>query len=167
MKKGISLLIGFFFIVTNFSANNNINVLLYVNSNYSYKNVVNFVETGIEFFVFTDGVFDFNCSDSSFKKNTTIFIDRDYNGRIKSVGNTIINYDNFGNVTRIGNVSMRYKRGILTNVGNLSINYDRWGNTVFYGNVYDNFYVHNGITINLHVGDICNYNDTYFLSQRF
>lgn len=133
--------------------------------NYSYNDAVNFVERGVEFFIFTNGEFDFDYNNNL--GNRGIRIDRDYRGRIQRIGNTNINYDRSGNVTRIGNVFMRYYRGQLTNVGNLTVRYNYWGNPTFYGNVKDNYYNHNGFRINLNIGDIFNYNDAYFFRNDF
>ena len=129
---------------------------------YSYNNAVNFFERGIEFFVFTNGDFDF---DTSFN-NRGVRVNRDFRGRIRNVGNVFINYDRRGNVTRIGNIFIRYHRGRLTNVGNLRVRYDRWDYPVFYGNVRD-FYYNNGVRFNISFGDVCDYNDAYFFRNDF
>ena len=163
MKRGLLLLLGMLIMVSSVEANNGNKLLNRIGFNYSYDNSVNFIERGVEFFVFTNGDFDF---DTRFR-NTRVPIRRDFRGRIQRVGNVFINYDYFGNVTRIGNISMRYYRGRLTNVGNLRVRYDRWGYPAFYGQVRSNFYYHNGVRINLNIGDICNYNDAYFSGRDF
>lgn len=133
------------------------------NENYGYENAVNFFERGIEFFVFTNGDFDFDTSNSYTRG---VRINRDYNGLIRSVGNVFINYDRFGNVTRIGNIFMQYYRGRLTRVGDLRISYDRWNRPIFRENVQD-FYMDNGIRFSINFGRIYNYNDAFFTHRDF
>ena len=163
MKRGLLLLLGMFMMVSTVEANNGNKLLNRIGFHYSYDNSVNFIERGVEFFVFTNGEFDF---DTRFD-NRRVQIRRDFRGRIRRVGRVYINYDAFGNVSRIGNVFMRYYRNRLTNVGNLSVRYDRWGYPLFYGNVKNNYFYDNGIRINLNIGDICNYNDAYFYRNDF
>jgi hypothetical protein len=175
MKKSVLIILGIFMIVSNIRAKtgnkrpNNIKV------NYIYNNAVNFTELGIEFFIFTNGDFDFNphVADSyydyngrRFQNNRSLKVNRDYRGRITRIGNAFINYDYRGNVTRIGSVFLRYRFGQLTNVGDLNVQYDRWGNPNFYGNVRD-FYFENGIRFSIGFGDVCDYNDTYFYRNDF
>ncbi|MEE9408316.1 MAG: hypothetical protein V3V28_09595 [Polaribacter sp.] len=175
MKKGVLILLGMFMMVSTVEAKNG-NYLPNNNwVNYSYNNAVNFTERGIEFFIFTNGEFDFdtNYNDTYYDYNgrrtrsSGVKIDRDYRGRVRRIGNVFVNYDYRGNVSRIGNVYMRYFRGNLTKVGNLRISYNRGGYPEFYGHVKDNFYYDNGFRINLNIGDICNYNDTYFYRSDF
>ncbi len=141
--------------------------------NYNYNNAVNFIERGIEFYVFTNGEFDFNShiNDSYYNerraRNNNLRIERDFRGRIRTIGSVFINYDLRGNVSRIGNIFMRYNSGRLTRVGNLNVRYNRGGYANFSGYVRDNFYYDNGIRINLNIGDVCNYNDTYFSHRDF
>jgi hypothetical protein len=174
MKKGVLLLLGMFIMVSTVEANNS-NKLSTIKGNYLYNNSVNFTELGIEFFIFTNGDFDFNTYDNDFykdhngrriKNNRDVRIDRNYKGQITKIGNAFINYDYRGNVTRIGNISLSYRFGKLTNVGDLRVQYDRWGNPNFYGNVR-NYYYDNGIRFSLNFGDVCNYNDTYFYRNDF
>jgi hypothetical protein len=175
MKKSVLIILGIFMIVSNIRAKtgnkrpNNIKV------NYIYNNAVNFTELGIEFFIFTNGDFDFNphVADSyydyngrRFQNNRSLKVNRDYRGRITRIGNAFINYDYRGNVTRIGSVFLRYRFGQLTNVGDLNVQYDRWGNPNLYGNVRD-FYFENGIRFSIGFGDVCDYNDTYFYRNDF
>ncbi|MCI2227762.1 hypothetical protein MC378_01195 [Polaribacter sp. MSW13] len=175
MKKGVLILIGMFMMVSTVEAKNGNELPNRIGFNYSYDNSVNFIERGIEFFVFTNGDFDFNTlSNSSYydyngkrtRRTVGVKIDRDFRGRIRRVGNVFINYDLRGNVTRIGNIFMRYNRGKLTKVGDLQIRYDRMGYPVFYGNV-KNYYYDNDIKINLSFGDVFEYNDTYFYKRDF
>ena len=145
-----------------------------VGENYAYNNAVNFIERGIEFHVFTNGEFDFNSNyndvyyDYNGRRRTrtkNFPVTRDYRGRVNTIGNASINYDRHGNVTRIGNVFMRYHRGRLTNVGSLSVRYDRGGYPIFNGNVKNNFHRNNGIQIN--IGNAYNYDDAYFYRKDF
>ncbi len=148
-----------------------------------YNEAITFVERGIQFHVFLNGDFDFNTHARNTKYvdyygrrtkvNRGVRIERDYNGRVRRVGNTFINYDARGNVKRIGTVYMRYRYGQLTNVGNLNIRYDRWGNPRYYGNVKynneycgDNSYYNNGLDVDINI-DIFDYNDTYFYRRDF
>ena len=137
---------------------------------YVYENTVNFTERGIEFYILTNGDFDFNIhvekSYNTRRNNRDLQVNRDYRGRITRIGNVFINYDYRGNVTRIGTISMRYRFGKLTKVGGLKVHYDRWGKANFYGNVRD-FYYDNGISFNIDFGNVYNYNDTYFYRSDF
>ncbi|MGK0326142.1 MAG: hypothetical protein ACJA2M_000570 [Polaribacter sp.] len=176
MKKGVLILLGMFIMVSAIEAKNGERSLIRkVSVYYNYNNAVNFTESGIKFFIFTNGDFDFNSyvADSyynyngrKFHKNRAVKVNRDYSGRITRIGNAIINYDYRGNVTRIGSVFLRYRFGQLTNVGDLSVQYDRWGNPNFYGNVRD-FYFENGIRFSINFGDVFDYNDTYFYRNDF
>ena len=163
MKKGILILLGMFMMVSTVEAKNGKELPNRFRVNYySYNNSVNFIERGVEFFIFTNGDFDF---DDRFN-NRSLRINRDFNGRIRSIGNVFINYDRAGNVTRIGDVFIRYNRNRLTRVGDLRVNYNRWGYPVFYGNVRD-FYYDNGIRFNISFGDVFNYNDNFFSRNDF
>ncbi len=175
MKKGVLIFLGLFMIVSTVEAKNSNKLSTKNEGNYVYNNTVNFTERGIEFYIFTNGDFDFNTYDDNYyvdqygrriKNNRSARIDRDYKGRITRIGNAFINYDYRGNVTRIGSIYMRYRFGKLTNVGDLRVQYDRWGNPDFYGNVR-NFYYDNGIRFSVNFGDVCNYNDTYFYRNDF
>ncbi|QNM86829.1 hypothetical protein H9W90_06895 [Polaribacter pectinis] len=175
MKKGVLILLGMFMMVSTVEAKNGNELPNRFWVDYSYNNAVNFVERGVEFYIFTNGEFDFNThyNDTYYDyngrrtRNSGIRINRDYRGRITSIGSVFINYDYRGNVSRIGNVFMRYYRGRLTKVGNLQVRYDRGGYPNFYGEVRDNFYYDNGIRINLSIGDVCDYNDAYFSHRDF
>jgi len=162
-------------IVSNVEAKTGFKRLQSIEVNYIYNNAVNFTESGIEFFIYTNGDFDFNpyAVDSyydyngrRFHKNRGVKVNRDYSGRITQIGNAIINYDYRGNVTRIGRIFLSYRFGQLTNVGDLNVHYDRWGNPNFYGNVRD-FYFENGLRYSINFGDVCDYNDTYFYRNDF
>ena len=176
MKKGVLILLGMFIMVSTTEAKNSNNFPDRLGFNYSYDNSVNFIERGIEFFIFTNGEFDFNTDFNNTyydyngrrtRRDVGVRIDRDFRGRIRRVGNAFINYDRFGNVTRVGSIFIRYRRGRLANVGNLRVHYNSWGNPVFYGNVRNNFHMYNGVRFNLNVGDVCDYNDAYFFRNDF
>ena len=169
MKRGLLLLLGMFMMVSTVEAKSGEKLTNRYGFNYSYSNAVNFVERGIEFFVFTNGEFDFDTqlNDNYYYNNNRVSISRDYRGRIRRIGSAYVNYDRYGNVTRIGNVFMRYYRGNLTKVGNLRVSYDYWGNPSFFGNVKNNYFNYDGFRINLNLGDICDYNDTYFYRNDF
>ncbi|WP_158838400.1 hypothetical protein [Polaribacter sp. L3A8] len=176
MKKGLLIVLGLFLITSTVEATNSKKLPNSIGYNYAYENSVNFEERGVEFYIFTNGEFDFNThyNDSYYdyngnrvRRETNIRIFRDYRGRIERIGNSSVNYDNYGNVTRIGNVYMRYHRGKLTDVGRLKVRYDAWGNPNFYGNVKDNYYSYNGLRINLNIGDVFDYNNSYFSHRDF
>lgn len=171
MKKGVLIILGMFMMVSTVEAKNGNELRNSIGVNYSYNNAVNFIERGVEFFIFTNGEFDFNTNynttyyDYNGRRvtNRGVKIERDYRGRVRSIGNVFINYNAFGNVTRIGNVYMRYYRGKLTNVGNLQVKYNRWGNPNYYGEVKYN----DGFNINLNFGPIFDYNNAYFYRNDF
>ncbi|MGJ8744379.1 hypothetical protein [Polaribacter sp.] len=175
MKKGILLVVGMLMMVSTATAKNGTELLNNSWVNYSYDNSVNFVERGVEFFVFTNGEFDFDThyNDTYYDYNgnrrsvNNVSIQRDYRGRINRIGNVFVNYDYRGNVSKIGNVFISYYRGRLTNVGNLRVQYDRGGYPQFYGYVKDNFHVYNGIRVNLNIGTVHSYNDVYFYGSDF
>jgi hypothetical protein len=175
MKKGILILVGMFMMVVAVEAKTGNKLQNRIGVNYAYNEAVNFVERGIEFFIFTNGDFDFNThqndsyydyNGSRIKNNSRVRIDRDYRGRITRVENVFINYDYQGNVSRVGSILIGYRRDRLTKVGDLRIRYDRYGYPVFYGNVR-NYYYNNGIRFNINFGDVCDYNDAYFYRSDF
>ncbi len=178
MKKGILLVIGLM-IFTSVTAKNITTPIKKIGVHYRYNNEVTFVERNIQFHVFLNGDFDFNTNYSTSiyydyngrrtKKHRGIRIERDYNGRIRRVGNTFINYDYRGNVKRIGSVFIDYRFGQLTRVGHLKIKYDRWGNPRFYGHVkrYDYYDDDYGFDFNIQFGHVWDYNDDYFYRGDF
>ena len=169
MKKSIFILLGIFIMVSTVEANHGKKSPSRIGFNYTYENSVNFEERGIQFFIFTNGEFDFNSNSNYYNShvNRERGIYRDYRGRITRIGNSFIRYNSYGNVIRIGNVFMKYYRGKLTDVGHLKVRYDYWGNPTFYGNVKNNYYHYNGLKINLNIGDICSYRDPYFYGNHF
>ena len=63
--------------------------------------------------------------------NTGIFIQHDFDGKVRRIGNVFINYDNLGKVKRVGTVYMSYNRGgMLSQVGGLRLTYNHWGEIV-------------------------------------
>ena len=117
---------------------------------FSFDDPISFTERGIEFFVFSNGEFDFNTrpedsqGDYYFKtagkRTSTVergrpvnygtLIEHDSFGRVRRIGNTFINYDSRDRVSRIGTVYMKYNRIALTQVGGLQIIYNRRGDIV-------------------------------------
>ncbi|MFD0994020.1 hypothetical protein [Tenacibaculum geojense] len=138
--------------------------------NYRYNDAVTFIERGIEFHVFLNGDFDF---DTHYRNNrynrrysSGIRIERDYNGRVRRVGNVFINYDRRGNVKRIGSVYMKYRYGNLSKIGNLFINYDKWGYPNYRGYVKER-YNESYFNIDVNIGPIYDYDDRYFYREDF
>ncbi|MCH2218619.1 MAG: hypothetical protein MK076_11235 [Flavobacteriales bacterium] len=135
---------------------------------------VSFYERGIQFHVYLNGDFDFDSRYLRARRNWRVPVSRDYRGRINRIGNVWVRYDSWGNVRRIGRVSMSYRRGWLQRVGNLRIQYNRWGIPNFYGSVgFDDFYngfyyrPNNGVRFNWSAAAICVYNDPFFYGNQF
>lgn len=171
MKRSVFLIIGILALAT--VKANDFNKL----TNIGYNESVRFVEKGIEFYVFLNGEFDFNTR-YRYEKHQShggIYIERDYNGKVRRIGNSFINYDRYGKVKRIGNIYMEYRYGYLVRVGNLRIEYDRSGYPHFLGNVKYNhyeyedpyYYTNSDIEIKLNIGHIFDYNDDYFHKRNF
>jgi len=119
-------------------------------NSYSFDEPISFTERGIEFFVFTNGDFDFNTrpedsqGDYYYKAagkrgvvtteripmNYGTRIEHDSFGRVRRIGNTFINYDERNRVNRIGSVYLRYNRISLTQIGGMKIIYNRRGDIV-------------------------------------
>ena len=118
---------------------------------FDFDEPISFVERGIEFFVFSNGDFDFNTRPndsqgdyhykSAGKRNASVnrnnspinygvLVEHDSFGRVRRVGNTFINYDYNDRVSRIGSVYMRYNRFALDQIGNMKIIYNRNGDIV-------------------------------------
>lgn len=175
MKKGILILLGMFMMVSTAEATNGEKLTSMFGVNYRYNDAITFYERGVEFHVFLNGDFDFNSRTNRYydyngiRTKRGVRINRDFNGRIRSVGNVFINYDHRGNVKRIGNVFMRYNRGALTRVGGLKVKYNRWGDPYFYGRVKRNDHFYNGYNanININLGNVFDYNYGYFYRPEF
>ncbi|MEM6722293.1 MAG: hypothetical protein AAF611_23400 [Bacteroidota bacterium] len=124
---------------------------------YRYAQPIQFVERGVEFFVFLNGEFDFNTHPVNYRRgrrstvNTTygaprvrtrvnryntrnigVRVEHDFNGRVRRIGNLFINYDRFGRVKRIGSIYMRYhnRHGLLRQIGGLRLQYNRRGRLI-------------------------------------
>jgi hypothetical protein len=179
MKKITFLVAGILFLGMNMVSASDRKVLTDDNErgryNVDYRNAdpIVFLERGVEFYVFPDGVFDFNTASNHYSAsprprhgstNTTygapgvrgnssygprdrgVRIEHDYMGRVRRVGNVFINYDAYGRVKRVGNVYMRYNSFALAQVGGLRIIYNRRGHIVnIVGNVnyYSSHYQYN------------------------
>jgi hypothetical protein len=113
-----------------------------------------FTERGIEFYVFPDGQFDFNTHPSTssgmyYKSNKRNAVNKTYGapsnfrnenygvkvehdnfGKIRRIGNVLINYDSNNRIKRAGSVYMTYNRYALEQVGGLQIIYNRRGQIV-------------------------------------
>lgn len=69
----------------------------------------------------------------SSNNNRGVYVSRDRNGLVRRVGNVNINYNWYGQVSRIGSVFIDYSRGrnsTLARVGGLRVNYNAWGEIV-------------------------------------
>lgn len=110
---------------------------------------IQFTERGIDFYIYADGSLDFNTysryrtqyyyrNGRRYEKRNAyrgVRIDRDFYGRVRSVGNVFINYNHYGKVSRVGSVFVDYYRGRrLRRVGGLQIEYSRYG-VRYYGQV--------------------------------
>ena len=184
MRTGIFLIVTLI-LTTTIKANTHkiLNSSFNVDKKRYFNNTITFIEKGIEFHVFLNGDFDFNThfgnnSYADYRSRRTrinkgIRVERDYNGRIRRVGNVFVNYNIRGYVTRIGAVFMRYSAGNLVKVGGLRIHYNRWGDPFFEGRVrtraiFDNRRgCDNSISIDISIGDIYNYDDLYFYKKSF
>lgn len=110
---------------------------------------IEFIERGIQFFVFANGDFDFNTRPDDVQggyfyktagkriavsvrrpQNYGVLIEHDSFGRVRRIGNTFINYDFDNRVSRIGSVYMRYNRFALAQIGGLKLIYNRYGDLV-------------------------------------
>ena len=175
MKKGLLLFLGILsFTLVNaneFTSPTKKNTFLN-----QYDEAVTFVEKGIQFHVFLNGDFDFNTLTRNSRyynyngntySNKSLRIVRDYKGRIKRIGRNYIRYNYKGDVTRIGNIKLYYKRGLLRRVGDLEVSYNRWGEPYFYGNVnrYSNYDA--DFYFSLNFGSVYSYNDRFFYNRSF
>ena len=183
MKKGLLLFLGMLMMVSTVEATDGVQTK---NSKKDYYNryrvkPIQFFEKGIKFYIYPNGEFDFNSNTRArhatqyvyrngrrYKKrvrNNRVRISRDYRGRIRSIGNTYINYNRYGNVSRIGSIFIDYRRRKMTRVGGLRIKYDHYGNVRYFGQV-KNRYNHFNRT-NRFIGSIYDYNDDFFFNDNF
>lgn len=130
---------------------------------YRYAQPIQFVERGVEFFIFQNGEFDFNTHPIVYSgtrrssvnatygaprvrtrgtryntRNIGVRVEHDRNGRVRRIGHLFINYDRYGRVKRIGSIYMRYhhRHGKIKQVGGLHLKYNRWGRLIQqYGSV--------------------------------
>ncbi|WP_196885079.1 hypothetical protein [Aureivirga sp. CE67] len=98
-----------------------------------FEEPIYFVENNIEFYVFSNGDFDFNAlpeTECYYKNgvryevvqdNRPVRIRKDYYGRITSVGNVSIKYLRDGKVSRIGQIRIKYQNHHICQVGHLTI----------------------------------------------
>ena len=180
MKKGLLLILGMLMMVSTAEATDGAKT----NSKKGYYDrygarSIQFMERGIKFYVFPNGEIDFKThkkyksqyyyrNGHRYKKRIPmrrIHINRDYYGRVRSVGNVFINYNRFGKVSRVGSVYIDYRHRRMTQVGGLHINYDRYGNRHFYGQVKPRYNVH--FRTNRFIGSIFDYNDNFFYDDDF
>jgi hypothetical protein len=124
---------------------------------YRYAQPIQFVERGVEFFIFQNGEFDFNTHPVVYNRtrrssvntthgaprvrtrgnrfntrNTGVRVEHDQNGRVRRIGHLFISYDRVGRVKRIGSIYMRYhnRHGKIKQVGGLHLKYNRWGRLI-------------------------------------
>lgn len=174
MKRGILLLLGLMSFAT--AQSNAYNALTNKTMTNQYDEAISFVERGVQFHVFLNGEFEFNSVTRNIiyynyngrtYSNNSLSIDTDYRGRIKRIGKNYIRYDLRGNVTKIGNIKLYYRNGLLTRVGDLKISYNKWGEPFFYGNVNRSFNYESDFHISINIGPIFNYNDRFFYNRDF
>lgn len=114
---------------------------------YNQSQPITFVQKGIQFFVYSNGDFDFQAIRSNingrrghqhlnapgttfgvnFPYSNSRLVRYDYWGNINKVGRNHIFYNRNGKVSHIGTVNLRYRNGRLARVGNMTLGYDRWG----------------------------------------
>ncbi|SDW02192.1 hypothetical protein [Flavobacterium degerlachei] len=145
--------------VANATEKNNLSSERRVAVDFRNAEPVIFTEGGIQFYVFADGEFDFNARssarDKSFKPNKRGNGNRNYGssasfrkdnygvkvqydrwGNVTRIGNVSIDFDSNDRIKRIGSVQMSYNRFALERVGGLEIIYNRRGQVVdTYGSV--------------------------------
>ncbi|WP_430408940.1 hypothetical protein [Kordia sp.] len=130
---------------------------------YRYAQPIQFVERGVEFFIFQNGEFDFNTHPVAINRtrrssvnatfgaprvrtrgtrfntrNIGVRVEHDRNGRVRRIGNLFISYDQIGRVKRIGTIYMRYHQrfGKIKQIGGLHLKYNRRGRLIrHYGSV--------------------------------
>lgn len=161
MKKFYLLFVGWLLSVTATQANEMSNRFNGsengLTNRYNYAQPIQFVERGVEFFIFQNGEFDFNTHPIVYNStrrasvNTTygaprvrtrgnfrntrnigVRVEHDFNGRVRRIGNLFINYDRLGRVKRIGSIYMNYdsRLGKITQVGGLHLRYNRFGRLI-------------------------------------
>lgn len=143
-KKILVTLVSMFMMVSTFGAIESEKTTVDVgdfNPHYYSDNAIEFVERGIKFYIFLDGEFDFNTAPTAHvdyiykngrrtsKRYTPrgIRIERDYQGRIRRVGNVFISYTFDDKIKRIGSVFVKYNHNRMKKVGDLKIIYNSHG----------------------------------------
>jgi len=156
MKKNIiliALILGVFTFVNANEVNSN-SIHNADVSRYNYTQPLQFIERGIEFYVFPNGEFDFNTHPRhhrsrghgvsinvshgaprtvhssyyrNYHSNRGVRIEHDHLGRVRRVGSVFINYDSHSRIKRVGSVYMNYRHHLLSNIGGLHIYYSRNG----------------------------------------
>jgi hypothetical protein len=147
MKK-ITLLVASILLLGNVATASELSFTDVATTRFNNDEPITFTERGIEFFVFSNGDFDFNTrpndtqGDYFFKgagkkenkgrrpQNFGVLIEHDSFGRVRRVGNTFINYDFSDRVTRIGSIYMKYNRFALAQIGGMRLVYNRFGDVV-------------------------------------
>ena len=172
MKKALLLFLGIMSFVAVRANDNNVASEKTITIN-RYDEAISFIERGVQFHVFLNGDFEFDTPNRHYYKynnkryrQNNIRIDRDYQGKIKRIGANYIRYDYRGNVTRIGNIRIYYRRGFVRKVGDLKVSYNNWGDPSFYGNVHRDYY-DSGIQFSLNFGTVFNHNDRYFYEYSY
>ena len=172
MKKALLLLIGLMSLMTVTAKELNAETKTSIYNR--YNDAVTFIEKGVKFHVFLNGDFEFNTPynnrryydyDGYRVRKNSIRIDRDFEGRIKRIGRNYIRYDFRGNVTKIGNIRIYYRNGLLRKVGNLKVSYNNWGDPYFYGQVNRYKTYNDDFHFSINIGPIFNYNDRYFYKR--
>mgnify|MGYP005992786583 CR=1 FL=1 len=174
MKKGLLCILGIMTLMSLKATNYDFPTKNTIQT--STIDAVTFIEKGVQFHVYLDGEFNFERPRRNYSyydyngsryQNYSLRIDRDHRGRIKRVGKNSIRYDYRGNVSRIGNIRLYYRNGLLRKIGNLKITYDNWGDPYFHGSVNAINYYNSDIHFSLNFGQIYNYNDSFFYRKEF
>ncbi|KAB1154852.1 hypothetical protein [Flavobacterium luteum] len=123
------------------------------NSIFNLNDPIEFTERGITFYVFPNGEFDFNTTQSQGNSNyyrrginiamgapgvrniysspnNAVRIEHDAMGRIRRIGNVFVNYDYLNRIKRIGTIYMSYNRFALDQIGGLRIFYNKRGQII-------------------------------------
>jgi hypothetical protein len=146
MKKHVLLIAIIFGFLNISNANENNKTQITVSdetSRYGYMEPFQFIERGIEFYIFPNGEFDFNTHPQRRARRTHssinisygapnhynhyngVSISHDHLGRVRRIGNVFVNYDTFGRIKRVGSVYMNYRHDLIKSIGGLHIFYNR------------------------------------------
>lgn len=173
MKRGLYLLVSMLMMVSTLGAMESSkpgnDVVDFDHNRYNNQSI-EFTERGIKFYIFLDGEFDFNTAttaqvDYIYRngRRTARYgtprgtrIERDYQGRIRRIGNVFISYTYDDKIKRIGSVFVRYNHNRMQKVGNLKIVYNRYG-VRFLGSVKGHYGYYNPYYSN-HWNSYNNYN---------